>query len=111
MSETTELTTRAQAVLDQAYSQFKQQQLQRSAEDLFDDAAMIFTMSEMAMITRQYLFEDEIATKVVTLGDQVLKAMYTQASHAEFLKTNFTGNDIRWLLGLPRTHRRHQMLN
>lgn len=67
-------------------------------------------MGEITAITRQYLFDDEIAQRVIELGDQVLTMMYTQAMQAEFLKLNFTGNDIRWLLGLPRTHHRQRIL-
>ena len=42
MSETTELTSQAEAVLDEAYEQFKQAQLQRTAAEVFADAEKIF---------------------------------------------------------------------
>ncbi|RRK10236.1 hypothetical protein D1831_08340 [Lactiplantibacillus garii] len=108
MTETTDLTTHAAEVLDQAYAQFKQTQLQRPAAELFDDAEKIFAIREITAATRQYLFDEAIATKVVALGHQVLTQMYAQATQTEFLKLNFTGNDIRWLLGLPRAHRRQR---
>ena len=57
----------------------------------------------------QYLFDEEIAQQVIKLQDQVLPTMYQQGQSGEFLKLNFTGNDIRWLLGLPRTHHRQRI--
>lgn len=106
--EETELINHANVILDHAYAQFKKEQLQRSAVELYDDAAEIFTMKQITATTRQYLFDTVIANKVVELGDQVLTVMFKQAHQTEFLKLNFTGNDIRWLLGLPRAHRRHR---
>ncbi|KZV01952.1 hypothetical protein NAB2_2572 [Lactiplantibacillus plantarum] len=46
---------------------------------------------------------------MIKLQDQVLPTMYQQGQSGEFLKLNFTGNDIRWLLGLPRTHHRQRI--
>jgi len=108
MTATTALTTQAEQILDQAYEQFKQTQLQLDKAQLFSNASQIFTMDEITMTTRQYLFDDEIAQRVIALDNQVLTTMYAQALQAEFVKLNFTGNDIRWLLGLPRTHRRQR---
>ena len=108
MSETTELTSQAEVVLDEAYEQFKQAQLQRTAAEVFADAEKIFAVREMTIAPRQYLFDEAIAEKVIALDSQVLNHMYDQATQTQFLKINFTGNDIRWLLGLPRAHRRHR---
>jgi len=100
----------AEQILNQAYDNFKQIQLQRSKEALFENANEIFTVSKIADATLLYLFDDVIAQRVVELGDAVLATMYEQASQTEFLKLNFTGNDVRWLLGLPRTHHRHRAM-
>lgn len=108
MDSTTTLSAQAEQVLDQVYEQFKQTQLKLDKTQLFTNASQIFTMGELVTVTRQYLFEDEIAQRIIELDKQVLTTMYTQAMQAEFLKLNFTGNDIRWLLGLPRTNRRQR---
>lgn len=108
MAETTVLMTEAEQVLNRAYDNFKQVQLQRSKEALFENANEIFTVSKISEATLMYLFDVEIAKRVVALDNEVLATMYAQASQTEFLKLNFTGNDIRWLLGLPRTHHRHR---
>ncbi len=109
MSTTTTLETQAGQVLDQSYAQFKREQLAMSKSQLFANAAQIFTVSEIAAATRQYLFDEEIAQQVIKLQAQVLPTMYQQGRSGEFLKLNFTGNDIRWLLGLPRTHHRQRL--
>lgn len=108
MAETTELATQAGAILDQAFEAFKRAQLEQSKVELFDNAEVIFAMQEMTTATRMYLFDDVIAQKVVELGPTVLTMMSERATQTEFLKVNFTGNDIRWLLDLPRTHRRQR---
>ena len=82
MTTVTALETQAGQVLDQSYAQFKQAQL---------------------------ALDEEIAQQVIKLQDQVLPTMYQQGQSGEFLKLNFTGNDIRWLLGLPRTHHRQRI--
>lgn len=108
MAETTELTIQAERVINAAYDQFKTTQLERSKTDLYDNAAEIFTVREITETTLLYLFDEEIARRVVELDTTVLTQMYHQAIQSEFLKLNFTGNDVRWLLGLPRTHRRQR---
>ncbi|WP_048001034.1 hypothetical protein [Lactiplantibacillus herbarum] len=108
MASTTTLSAQGEQVLDQAYEQFKQTQLKLDKTQLFTNASQIFTMGELVTVARQYLFDDEIAQRVIELDKQVLTTMYKQAMQAEFLKLNFTGNDIRWLLGLPRTNRRQR---
>ncbi|AVK63973.1 hypothetical protein C5Z26_07555 [Lactobacillus sp. CBA3606] len=106
MAEATVLMDQAEQVLNAAYATFKQGQLQRSPVALFENAAEIFMIDQITTATLLYLFDEQIAQRVLTLGDDVLTTMYTQAKQTEFLKINFTGNDVRWLLGLPRTHRR-----
>ncbi|AVK61385.1 hypothetical protein C5Z25_06205 [Lactobacillus sp. CBA3605] len=108
MAETTALMTQAEQVLNAAYADFKRAQLQYSPVALFENAAEIFMVTQITTATLLYLFDDSIAQRVLTLGDNVLTTMYTQAKQTEFLKINFTGNDVRWLLGLPRTHRRQR---
>ncbi|MFC6181741.1 hypothetical protein [Lactiplantibacillus daowaiensis] len=98
-------TQQATQILDQAYAQFKADRLARSKAALFDDAKEIFSVTEMVAGTRQYLFDDAIALRVIELQQTVIPEMMTHANQSEFLKLNFTGNDIRWLLGLPRIHR------
>ena len=109
MTTVTALETQAGQVLDQSYAQFKQAQLALGKEQIFANAAQIFTVGEIAAATRQYLFDEEIAQQVIKLQDQVLPTMYQQGQSGEFLKLNFTGNDIRCLLGLPRTHHRQRI--
>ncbi|ETY72895.1 hypothetical protein [Lactiplantibacillus fabifermentans] len=107
MTETTALQTTAEQEIEQAYAHFKERQLALSKADIYAHAAQIFTIDEIVAATKMYLFDETIAQRVVELGSTVLDQMYAQATQTEFLKINFTGNDIRWLLGLPRTHRRH----
>lgn len=107
MTEPTRLTQQATQVLDQAYTQFKTDQLAQTKTDIFDQATKIFMVTTVVDATRQYLFEPAIATRVIDLGDQVIASMYQRATEADVLKLNFTGNDIRWLLGLPRVRRHH----
>ncbi|AVW11544.1 hypothetical protein [Lactiplantibacillus paraplantarum] len=109
MTTVTALEDQAGQVLDQSYTQFKQAQLALGKEQVFANAAQIFAVGEIATATRQYLFDEEIARQVIKLQDQVLLIMYQQGQNGEFLKLNFTGNDIRWLLGLPRTHHRQRL--
>ncbi|MDO7803988.1 hypothetical protein Q7Q91_03175 [Lactiplantibacillus pentosus] len=108
MTTTTALTTQAEQALDQSYAKFKREQLTLDKSQLFENADQIFAMKEIEAATRQYLFDDEIAKQVIKLDAQVLPTMYQKGQEGEFLKLNFTGNDIRWLLGLPRTHHRQR---
>jgi len=102
------ITAQAEHVLNEAYDQFRMAQLQRSKTDLFDNAAEIFSITQITEATLLYLFDETIARRVIELDKTVITTMYQQANQTEFVKLNFTGNDIRWLLGLPRTHRHHQ---
>jgi hypothetical protein len=108
MAATTALTTQAEFVLNQAYDQFRTVQLQRSKTDLFDNAAEIFSITQITEATLLYLFDEEIARRVIELDTKVVTTMYDQARQTEFVKLNFTGNDIRWLLGLPRMNHHRQ---
>lgn len=108
MIETTELMTTAATVLDNAYDAFQREQLARDSQALFDHADQIFTIQMINQATHDYLFDEAIAKRVVALGSRVLMEMYQRATSAEVVKFNFTGNDIRWLLDLPRAHRRQR---
>lgn len=102
------LEQQAQAVLTTAYNRYRQTQLNLPVTAVFDHADEIYVVKQLVTAAKAYAFDELIADRIVTTGTPVLMQMYQQAQRASVMKLNFTGNDVRWLLGLPRTHQRRR---